>query len=49
MDLDLQLLIMCVRMQGHMMWLKRQDSFKEKFGTFDEVDHDKHTQLGEEN
>lgn len=22
-------------MQGHMMWLKRQDSFKEKFGTID--------------
>lgn len=23
-------------MQGHMMWLKRQDSFKQKFGTLED-------------
>lgn len=23
--------------QGHMMWLKRQDSFKEKFGNLDQT------------
>ncbi|CAF1809035.1 unnamed protein product [Brassica oleracea var. botrytis] len=23
-------------LQGHMMWLQRQDSFKQKFGTIDE-------------
>ncbi|XP_074340240.1 uncharacterized protein LOC141677977 [Apium graveolens] len=24
-------------LQGHMMWLKRQDSFKEKFGNLDQT------------
>ncbi|XP_065869825.1 uncharacterized protein [Euphorbia lathyris] len=26
-------------LQGHMMWLKRQDTFKEKFGTLNESDN----------
>ncbi|XP_052203838.1 uncharacterized protein LOC127809155 [Diospyros lotus] len=25
-------------LQGHMMWLQRQDSFKQKFGTHDQND-----------
>ncbi|KAJ9160065.1 hypothetical protein P3X46_025502 [Hevea brasiliensis] len=27
-------------LQGHMMWLQRQDSFKQKFGTLDQSDND---------
>ncbi|KAJ0657756.1 hypothetical protein Hdeb2414_s0023g00638801 [Helianthus debilis subsp. tardiflorus] len=27
-------------LQGHMMWLQRQDSFKQKFGTLDDHDTD---------
>ncbi|KAJ6902065.1 hypothetical protein NC651_019747 [Populus alba x Populus x berolinensis] len=27
-------------LQGHMMWLQRQDSFKQKFGTLNEDNSD---------
>ncbi|KAI5578721.1 hypothetical protein POPTR_008G051100v4 [Populus trichocarpa] len=27
-------------LQGHMMWLRRQDSFKQKFGTLNEDNSD---------
>ncbi|XP_015582582.1 uncharacterized protein LOC8275930 [Ricinus communis] len=27
-------------LQGHMMWLQRQDSFKQKFGTLNQNDND---------
>ncbi|KAL5716908.1 hypothetical protein ACHQM5_010012 [Ranunculus cassubicifolius] len=27
-------------LQGHMMWLKRQDSFKQKFGTLEDQVND---------
>ncbi|XP_061372278.1 uncharacterized protein LOC133314766 [Gastrolobium bilobum] len=33
-------------LQGHMMWLQRQDSFKQKFGNLDHSDdNDPHNSL----
>ncbi|XP_071705774.1 uncharacterized protein [Rutidosis leptorrhynchoides] len=29
-------------LQGHMMWLQRQDTFKQKFGTLDDQKTDDH-------
>lgn len=33
--------------KGHMMWLKRQDSFKQKFGTPNDDDDHPHKELGD--
>ncbi|KAK9283042.1 hypothetical protein L1049_011270 [Liquidambar formosana] len=30
------LIVWAAALQGHMMWLQRQDAFKEKFGTEDQ-------------
>ncbi|KAJ8766062.1 hypothetical protein K2173_020578 [Erythroxylum novogranatense] len=30
------LIVWAAALQGHMMWLQRQDSFKEKFGSSDQ-------------
>ncbi|CAH8265311.1 unnamed protein product [Arabidopsis lyrata] len=33
------LIVWAAGLQGHMMWLQKQESFKQKFGTIDEDDH----------
>ncbi|XP_021295922.1 uncharacterized protein LOC110425352 [Herrania umbratica] len=34
-------------LQGHMMWMQRQDSFKQKFGTLNEFNDDEQENLSQ--
>ncbi|XP_010554593.1 PREDICTED: uncharacterized protein LOC104824262 [Tarenaya hassleriana] len=36
------LIVWAAGLQGHMMWLQKQDSFKQKFGTIDSAGEGSH-------